>query len=210
MEVIDLSLKSLKEAPWNSNRMDPQMMARLRQSIEHYGLVEPLVVRPMTKKTYEVIGGNCRLKILTEMGFEKVHCTIVDIDDAHARLLSQALNRIEGEDDLGLRAELMKKVLESVSREEVCAILPETADSLNALSSLGQETIAQYLKNWQQAQAARLKHLQFQLTPAQLEVVEKVLEQVLAGVTANEGNPNRRGFALYQLCQNYLEDHGGV
>ena len=210
MQTVDIPIQQLKGASWNANQMDPPTMLHVRESIQHFGLVENLVVRPIGNGDYEVINGNWRLKVLAEMGFKTVPCVVVVVDDAHARLLSQALNRIEGEDDLGLKAELMKKVLETISQEEVCAILPETTDSLNALCSLGQETIAQYLKNWQQAQAARLKHLQFQLTPAQLEIVEKVLEEVMAGVVVTKDNPNRRGLALYHLCQHYLESHGGV
>ena len=35
--------------------------------------------------------------------------------------------------------------------------------------------MAGYLQNWQRAQQARLKHLQFQLTPTQLELVQEAL-----------------------------------
>jgi ParB family transcriptional regulator, chromosome partitioning protein len=66
--------------------------------------------------------------------------------------------------------------------------------------------MADYLKNWQQAQAARLTHLQFQLTPAQLEIVEKALTQLLPlAKTAPGDSPNARGTALFLLCQTYLE-----
>lgn len=90
----------------------------------------------------------------------------MDLNDARARLLAQAFNRIQGEDDLGLRAELIRQVLEALPQEDVLSLLPETAESLAALSSLGQEGMADHLQNWQRAQLARLKHLQFQLTPA--------------------------------------------
>jgi ParB family chromosome partitioning protein len=131
---------------------------------------------------------------------------VVEADDANARLLAQALNHIQGQDDLGLQAELIKEVLQSLPQEAVLSLLPETAQSLQALASLGQETMAHYLKNWQQAQSARLKHLQFQLTPIQLEVVEEALTQALPQAKAEQGDsPNARGTALYLLCQAYLE-----
>ena len=66
--------------------------------------------------------------------------------------------------------------------------------------------MAAYLKNWQQSQAVKLKHLQFQLSPAQLEVVEKVLVRFVSDVKRNQVNvPNIRGTALYLLCKDYLE-----
>ena len=67
--------------------------------------------------------------------------------------------------------------------------------------------MADYLQNWQLGQEARLKHLQFQLTPAQLEVVQEALAHLLP--TARESpdqNPNTRGTALYLLCLSYLKE----
>ena len=122
--------------------------------------------------------------------------------------MAQALNRIQGEDDLGLKAELVREILKSLPKVEVLALLPETAETLQALSSLGQESMADYLQNWQLAQAARLKHLQIQLTPIQLEVVEEALSSFLgqAKKATRGDSPNTRGTALFLLCQEYLKE----
>ena len=72
--------------------------------------------------------------------------------------------------------------------------------------SFGKETMAEYLEAWQNAQLARLKHLQSQLTPAQLEIVDEALQRVAPTVRQSKGsNPNMRGNALYLLCKTYLE-----
>ena len=206
MEIIDLPMDRIHEADWNPNVMDETMRSRLRRSIERFGLVLPLVVRPTEDGNYETIGGAQRLAILRELEIDPVSCVVVATDDAHARLLAQALNRIQGQDDLGLQAVLVRKVLQSLPQEEVLQLLPETAQGLQALSSLGQDTMAGYLQNWQQAQSARLKHLQFQLTPPQLSLVEEALTQVLPLAKGEPGDsPNIRGTALYLLCQAYLE-----
>ena len=123
-----------------------------------------------------------------------------------AELRRQALNRIAGEDDLGMRAQLIREVLETRSQEEVLALLPETAESLASLVSLGQEDIASYLEAWERAQAARLKHLQFQLLPNQLEMVEEALARLLPEARKVRGeSPNERGVALFLLCKRFLE-----
>ena len=108
MQTVDLRLDSLREAPWNPNSMDLAMVDRLRESLSRYGLVENLVVRPMDDGAYEVLSGNHRFQVLKELGFETVPCAVVDLDDAHAQLLAQALNHLHGNDDLGLRAELIR------------------------------------------------------------------------------------------------------
>jgi ParB family chromosome partitioning protein len=209
VEVTDLPLDQIQEAPWNANQMDQAMRLRLRRSIQRFQLVVPLVVRPIRGPIgdlYETVGGAQRLQVLRELGFASAPCVVAEADDAEARLLSQALNRVQGEDDPGLRAELLRELLKRLPQEEVLKLLPETASGLQALASLGQQDIAGYLQSWRQSQSARLKHLTFQFSPPQLEVIEKALAQVMPQAKdAATDNPNPRGNALYLLCKGYLE-----
>lgn len=205
MDVVDLPLVKLREVPWNPNVMDDHMLARLRKRITQFGLIENLVVRAIGRGEYEVLSGNQRLHVLKESGTTLAPCVVVDIDDAHAHLLAQALNRIQGEDDVGLKAELVRHVLESLPEQEVLDLLPETSETLQALATLGKADLAEHLQAWEQARAARLEHMIFQLSHKQAEVVTEALERVMAGVAKDGSNPNRRGNALYQLCREYLE-----
>ena len=210
MRLIDLGLDKLREASWNPNVVDESTLGRLRESIARYGLIQNLVVRRLGS-SYEVLSGNQRLQVLIEMAVDTVPCVVVEVDDANARLLAQAFNRIHGEDDLGLKAELLRQVIEEIPQEAVLALLPETSESLNALSTLGEQDIADYLAGWQEARASRLKHMQFQLTSDQMEVVE----QALHGVTDQARdllatNPNTRGNALFLICRRFLELEVGL
>lgn len=205
MEIIELPLEALKEAPWNANQTDDAMLQRLRSSISKYGLVQNLVVRPIGDE-YEVLSGNQRLKILREFNVKIVPCAIVNMDDAHARLLAQALNHIHGDDDLGLRAELIREVMQVIPEAEILTILPDTVESLKGMASLGQETIAGYLRNWERARAVRLKNLVFKLTEEQLQCVEKAIGNMLPEAMRQQSiNPNARGTALYLICKLFLE-----
>jgi ParB family chromosome partitioning protein len=168
-----------------------------------------LVVRPVANNRYEVLSGNQRLKVLKEMGISPIPCVIVQLNDADAALLAQALNHIHGEDDLGLRAATIQKILESISPEDVLSVLPDTAIGLKSLASLGQQSPEEYLTHWQQEQPARLKHLQFQLTGDQLGVVEAALQQLLPQAkTGHFNNPNPRSNALFLLCKSFIEKRG--
>jgi ParB family chromosome partitioning protein len=206
MQVFDISVDSITAAHWNPNQMDDLMTTKLRESIRRFGLVVPLVVRELTLGRYETIGGAQRLVIAQELELDRVPCVVVDADDLEARLLGQCLNRIAGDDDLGLKAELIRELLDSLPQEEVLKLLPETASSLSALASLGQDDMASHLMAWQEAQQARLKHMQFQLTSAQLEVVDEALARVMQEAKSTGGDsPNVRGTALYLLCKRILE-----
>jgi len=206
MQVVDVPIGSITPAGWNPNQMSDVIADKLRGSIRRFGLVVPLVVRELAPGRYETIGGAQRLGIAQDLGFSKMPCVVVEADDMEARLLGQCLNRIAGDDDLGLKAELIRELLGSMPQEEVLKLLPETVESLNALASLGQEDMASHLIAWQEAQHARLKHMQFQLTSVQLEVVDEALARVMPEARSTGGdNPNVRGTALYLLCKRILD-----
>ena len=134
--------------------------------------------------------------------------SVADGGDEEAMLLGQALNHIAGSDNLGLRAHVLRDLLESLPQQEILDLLPETSRSLQELTNLGEQSIAQALRQWEQMQKARLRHLAFQLTDAQLVVVVEALEHLNPLTELHPGNPNRRGTALYLLCQWYLAwDH---
>ncbi|MBI4337454.1 MAG: ParB N-terminal domain-containing protein [Chloroflexi bacterium] len=88
MDVIDLPLAQLREAFWNPNQIDETIRERLRRSVERFGFLVPLVVRPLEDGTYEVLSGNQRLGVLRGIGLGKAPCIVVDLDDAHAHLLA--------------------------------------------------------------------------------------------------------------------------
>ena len=205
MEIIELSIELLREASWNVNQADEATLQRLRSSIQQFGFVQNLVVRPIGSE-YEVLSGNQRLKLLREFNVSKVPCVIVNLDDAHARLFAQALNHIHGDDDLGLRAELIREVLKTIPEGDVLKVLPDTMVGLKGMATLGQEAVAGYLQNWEKARAVRLRNLLFKLTSEQLPTIETAIDQMLPEARRQQGgSPNSRGTALYLICKSYLE-----
>ena len=108
-----------------------------------------------------------------------------------------------------MRAEVLRTVLQHIPEGDVLAVLPESAESLRQLASVGQQDMADYLRASEQVRAARLHHFSAQLTSEQSAFVDSVLhtfrEQVRAG---DDGNPNVSGLALYRLCQAYIDLRG--
>ena len=204
MTIETVPLSRVVPAPWNANVMDAAMRQRLRASITRFGMVVPLVVRRLADGRFETIGGAQRLQVLQEMEVADVPCVILDVDATTARLIAQALNRIVGADDPGLRLDLLREVLRTIEPEDVAAILPETAATLAALRNVGIQDMAGYLRDWERAQAAKLRTLAVRLTADQLSLVESVLGEFLPErVDEAGGNPNRRGVALVRLCEAY-------
>lgn len=70
MDVRDLPVDLLDEAPWNANRVPRQLLDKIRRSISEFGVVENLVARPQPgqPERFEVISGNHRLRLFRELG----------------------------------------------------------------------------------------------------------------------------------------------
>ena len=205
MEVIDITVRQLFEAGWNANQMDEEMLVRLKESLRRYGVVENLVVRPLREDCYEVLSGNQRVRLIREMGFTSAPCFVVHLDDPQARLLAQAMNHLRGRDDLGLRAEMMRDILRAIPQSEVMAVLPDTAESLTAMASMRTEDVAEHLRNWEKARAARLRNIIFKMTADRKAVVDQAMAQMLPRARElDPESPNIRGVALYLLCEWYL------
>ncbi|MDA8064640.1 MAG: ParB/RepB/Spo0J family partition protein [Thermaerobacter sp.] len=210
MEVTDLPLAQLLPAPWNPNEMDAAALGRLAASIGRFGMVLPLVVRPVSDQRFEVLGGNQRLRLYREQKLASAPCVVVHLDDMGARLLAQALNAVHGQDDLNKKAALIRDLLAAMPEEDVLAILPDTAEALRGLASIGQQSaasLAEALNIWEQARAVRLERVSFPFTAEQREVVEKAISKALPRVAAAE-EPNRRALALVEICREWLRGSG--
>ena len=59
-------------------------LEELKESIKNYGLIEPLVVRPLNEGKYEVICGMRRYYALKDLAIKEVDCHIKDVNDMEA------------------------------------------------------------------------------------------------------------------------------
>jgi ParB family chromosome partitioning protein len=187
--------------PEHSNVLDDNHDGFMYTRRENYVNKEQILLKALNKYRWRKT-----IEKLREFNVSKVPCVIVNLDDAHVRLFAQALNHIHGDDDLGLRAELIREVLKTIPEQEVLTILPDTMVGLKGMATLGQEAVAGYLQNWEKARAVRLRNLLFKLTSEQLLTVEAAIEQILPEARRQQGvSPNSRGIALYLICKSYLE-----
>lgn len=84
------ALAELHEDPANVRRHGKKNVAAIRASLKRFGQVEPLVVQAGSGK---VIGGNGRLSVMRELGWEECQIAEVAIDDTQSTALAIALNR---------------------------------------------------------------------------------------------------------------------
>ena len=94
------------------------LLAKIRRSIERFGVVENLVARPhpKLKGSFEVLSGNHRLRLLHELGYRSAPVVLVRLDDA--RLLAQTLNRTRGTDNPEAYARLLELMRQGWAAKE--------------------------------------------------------------------------------------------
>ena len=113
MNIQKISIDRIKLAGYNPRKNlkpdDPEY-EKLKNSIEEFGYVEPLV---WNKRTGHIIGGHQRFKVLLQLGYTEVECVVLDLDDTKEKALNIALNKISGEWDLPLLSDLLRSIDET-------------------------------------------------------------------------------------------------
>lgn len=90
LTVERVPLASLVEAAVNPNTHPPRNLRAIRDSLEQFGQVEPLVVQ---RGTNRIIGGHGRLTEMRGLGWTEADIVFVEADDRTADALSLALNQ---------------------------------------------------------------------------------------------------------------------
>lgn len=112
METKTVRLADIKPAPYNPRvkltEKDQEYKA-LNASITESGLVLPLIVNARDNC---LIGGHQRLSVLLAAGETETNAVIVDMDEAQAKALCIALNKLDGEWDYGQLSELLQELIE--------------------------------------------------------------------------------------------------
>lgn len=205
LTVVHLPVDALVPNPWNPNRMDDTMRAKVRAYVQQEGLVQPLVVRvcPDDSALYQILGGYHRWLICKEdLGYTEVPCVVVDVDDRRAKVLTVNLNDLGGQSVPHLLAELVHDLHRDTSLDDLATLLPydsrELADSLELLKLPAGLDLQLEAEAAAHADGAP-KMLTFLVDEA--EPVNAAIER-LAGTL--EGK-NRRGRALVAICREYLE-----
>ncbi|WP_186422563.1 site-specific DNA-methyltransferase [Lacrimispora celerecrescens] len=112
MEFWRIKIKDLIPASYNPRKkLKPGDMEyeKIKRSIEEFGYVEPVIVN----SDLTIIGGHQRVTVLSDLGYEEIDCIVVEIDKTKEKGLNIALNKITGEWNKELLADLIRDLQES-------------------------------------------------------------------------------------------------
>lgn len=99
MNIRRMQLADLNPADYNPRKdlqPDDPAYLKIKQSLETFGMVEPII---WNERTGHIVGGHQRIKALRDMGETEVTVSVVDLDDIQEKELNVALNKITGEWD---------------------------------------------------------------------------------------------------------------
>lgn len=105
-------------------------------SVKENGLVLPLIVNI---RDNGLISGHQRLNVLLANGETETRAVIVDMDEAQAKALMIALNKLDGEWDYGRAADILQELIEQqqsllstgFTRKDIDELLGEIAGELS-------------------------------------------------------------------------------
>ena len=96
MIIETKKLSDLKPAPYNPRQSTKKQETKLQESLNKFGVVEPII---FNKQTGYIVGGHFRVRELKKLGYKEVECVIVDLSEEDEKELNIRLNANTGEWD---------------------------------------------------------------------------------------------------------------
>ena len=91
LQVQHININELKSSEFNPRTWSDQQLAKLRESIQKFGVVDPLIVNSHPSRKNIVIGGNMRLQVLEELKYTEVPVVELHLTEPKERELNLRL-----------------------------------------------------------------------------------------------------------------------
>lgn len=115
LSIQQVKIDDLRPSEYNPRTWSEETIKQLTESIQRFGLVDPLLVNGADERKNIVIGGHFRLKVAKDLGFTEVPVVYLDIpDEAKEKELNLRLNKALGDWDWDLLAEFDDTLLTDV------------------------------------------------------------------------------------------------
>ena len=102
MRITLIEINSLNPAEYNPRQISNKQYEDLKASMEKFGCVDPIIININPERLNVVVGGHQRLRILRELGAEKVPTVSVNLSEEDERELNVRLNKNGGDWDIDL------------------------------------------------------------------------------------------------------------
>lgn len=115
LDIAYVAVGELKPTEYNPRKWSPDQLAALMESINRFGMVDPIICNGVPERKNVVIGGHMRLAAIKELGHLQAPVVYVAIPDLEKeKELNIRLNKNQGEFDLKLLATFDASFLEGI------------------------------------------------------------------------------------------------
>lgn len=135
LDVLSVPVGTLRPNPWNPNVVGPELETAIRQSVDAFGFIDPVLVRPV-RGGYEIIDGEHRWLAAREEGHTHVDVIVRELTDAEAKKLTIILNEHGTPDTLKL-GNLLADLAGTMDIEALRVGLRYDSDALERLVAIG-------------------------------------------------------------------------
>ena len=99
-KIIQKDINSLIFAEYNPRQLTKDQYQHLKDSIERFGLVDPIIVNKNKERKNIIVGGHQRVKVAKDMKIDTVPVLELDLTYERERELNIRLNKNTGEWDM--------------------------------------------------------------------------------------------------------------
>ena len=102
MQIVEYSSSDIIAAEYNPRQLTKEQYNNLKDSLQRFGLVDPLIINKNKERKNILVGGHQRLRIAREMGMDKIPCVEVDLELEKEKELNIRLNKNTAQWDMDL------------------------------------------------------------------------------------------------------------
>ena len=126
-KIINKNIDDLIFAEYNPRQLTKDQYQNLKDSLQRFGVVDPILINKNKKRKNIIIGGHQRTKVAKDIGLKKLPCIELDLSLEKEKELNIRLNKNVGEWDYDILANLfdIDELVEFGFKEEELEIMNE-------------------------------------------------------------------------------------
>ena len=183
-------INSLISAEYNPRQLKKEQYQNIKESLQRFGFVDPVIVNKNKDRKNIIIGGHQRVKVAKDLEYTEVPCLELDLTLDKEKELNIRLNKNVGEWDYDILANLFdfNELMDWGFTDEDLKLFDNGYDDEFVLPDGDKEPFRQ---------------ITFTLSDEQYEVVEAALKKAKKNDFSETENENSNGNAIWWICNSY-------
>jgi len=115
IETVLIKITDLIPSEYNPRKWSKDQVEQLKESINRFGIVDPIIANSADDRRNIVIGGHFRLEVAKQLGYTEIPVVYVNIPEVEReKELNLRLNKNQGEFDYSLLAKFDENLLKDI------------------------------------------------------------------------------------------------